>query len=532
MDISVPRRWRIVMLILIVGIASFFRVWQLGYPLPQIPPGLFPDEAMNGNNAHEALRTMYNGEGFKIFYPENNGREGLFINIQALSVKLFGHTSFALRIVAALFGILAILAIYFFTREYTNNDWVALLASTLGAVSYWHVSLSRLGFRANMAPFFLTAGLALIYYVYNRSDSARHIRLLIISIAGGVAFGLGFYSYIAYRAAPLLLVPVLALFLRKARTNRDRCTLCLPALYIFFMIVTIVPLALFFIYHPGNFFGRTSQISIFTQASPLTEFIKNTGKTAQMFYFVGDSNWRHNFAGKPELWWPVAIFFTVGLYESARKKYVLLFLWFFAMMLPVAISSEGLPHALRSIIMIPPTLVFAAVGFYTLWQRTHIWLPGAGRIAIALIVLVLIANAYDTYTVYFNRWAGRPETVDAFGGNLYAIGLFLKHAPPDIPKYVITDEVDSIDLTGRPMSLQPILFASQTYLPDGNGTRNIYYIPLRDLGTIECKPDCIIIPVGNPLRILHEAQKKIPSLDWDTTILKEEKLFAARPQPK
>jgi hypothetical protein len=27
---------------------------------------------------------------FKVFYPQNNGREGLFINIQAFSILIFG----------------------------------------------------------------------------------------------------------------------------------------------------------------------------------------------------------------------------------------------------------------------------------------------------------------------------------------------------------------------------------------------------------------------------------------------------------
>src|SRR3989344_8126331 len=77
--ITMSKNTRILLLTGILIIAAFFRLWQLD----SIPPGLFPDEAMNGNNAFEALH----GGGFKIFYRENNGREGLFINIQALSMK-------------------------------------------------------------------------------------------------------------------------------------------------------------------------------------------------------------------------------------------------------------------------------------------------------------------------------------------------------------------------------------------------------------------------------------------------------------
>src|SRR3990167_955982 len=96
-------------LILILVIATFFRLWQI----QTIPHGLYPDEAMNGNNALEALDT---GD-FKVFYSENNGREGLFINIQALSLKAFGNEAWALRLVSALFGILTVAGLYLLTRQ-------------------------------------------------------------------------------------------------------------------------------------------------------------------------------------------------------------------------------------------------------------------------------------------------------------------------------------------------------------------------------------------------------------------------------
>ena len=88
-------------LILILVIATFFRLWQI----QTIPPGLYPDEAMNGNNALEALDT---GD-FKVFYSENNGREGLFINIQAIFLWLFGNKPWVLRLPSVIFGLFTVL---------------------------------------------------------------------------------------------------------------------------------------------------------------------------------------------------------------------------------------------------------------------------------------------------------------------------------------------------------------------------------------------------------------------------------------
>lgn len=539
-----------IVLITILLVASFFRLWQLNYdvtrtqgqwPSPaSIPPGLYPDEAMAGNEGSEALHTG----NFRVFYPYNNGEEGLFANLVGLSVYFFGNTSFALRVVDAIFGILTVLALYLFAREYTSNEYIALLGAFFIGSGFWHVMFSRIGFRATMAPFFLTAALWALYYIYNRIESASHTRLVITSVIGGIFFGLGFYSYIAYRVAPLLLIPVFILLYKKAKTTKDSCILCLPALFLFITFVVALPIGIYFLNHPGDFFGRTSQISIFSNPHPGKLFLENVGKTIQMFYFVGDLNWRHNFAGNPALWWPVAMFFTIGFFEAIRKRYWLLPLWFFAMLLPVAISSEGLPHSLRAIIMAPVVYLYAAIGFHLVIKSIIEWFQRQEKAHsdlvillktiqfsfVALAIVVLIGIAANSFTWYFFRWGHRPEVAQAYGGDLYNIGLFLNAARADVPKYVITSETDTIDVTGRPMSLEPILFASDTYPPRDAAAKNIFYITLKQINTIQCNAGCIVIPIDNLQPTLSAVEKNIPKLKLDPEIKDKYGVLAATPQ--
>ena len=103
-------KWIIILLIIVV--AAVFRLSGLS----SIPPGLYPDEAMNGNNAIRALEF----NDYKVFYLENNGREGLFINLQALSLKVFGYYIWALRIVPAIAGILTVLGLYLLAKQLFN----------------------------------------------------------------------------------------------------------------------------------------------------------------------------------------------------------------------------------------------------------------------------------------------------------------------------------------------------------------------------------------------------------------------------
>ncbi len=71
--------------------------------LDRWPPGLYHDEAFNGL---DALRVLQGDT--PIFFTANNGREPLFIYLQALSVALFGRSPGALRLVSAIVGTLTI----------------------------------------------------------------------------------------------------------------------------------------------------------------------------------------------------------------------------------------------------------------------------------------------------------------------------------------------------------------------------------------------------------------------------------------
>jgi 4-amino-4-deoxy-L-arabinose transferase-like glycosyltransferase len=520
----VREKYNIALLTSIILIAIFFRLFMLS-GTESVPPGLFSDEAINGNNAFESLET----NNFDIFYRENNGREGLYIHLQAFSIALFGNTSFALRLVSALFGIATVVAVYLLTKEYLRNNRVALIAAFILSINLWHIIFSRIGFRAIMAPFFLTAALWLLYAAWNRRLDMHHTKVLIISSIGGVLFGLGFYSYIAYRAAPLILLAPIILFIREARRETSSCIICFPALFLFFAFIAIIPFGYYFAENPADFFGRTTQISVFESPSPIVNLIKNVGITLQSFFFAGDYNSRHNIPGMPQLWWPVALFFGIGILEAFRKKYVLLFLWSATMLLPVIISNEGLPHALRAIILIPPVMIFAAIGFDFIWRRLESYAINTQMKKMILlgVAMLAIAGVFQSYNNYFITWGKSGSTRKAFGGDLYETGLYLKSLPNHIPKYVITDEVDSIDFTGRPMSLQPIIFATATYLERPTGKSNIHYLATSMLDQVDCSDNCVVVPIGNR----HQIIDMLPdSLEFDRSVEQELGLLIARPK--
>src|SRR5262245_27530320 len=186
------RTW--VWLLLIVAVAAFLRFYQLD----SIPPALSSDEAHNGNDILEALETGH----FRVFYPQNAGREGLFINFQAVFVALLGNKAWVLRLPSAIIGVLTVLGLYYLAAELFTVP-IGLAASFFLATSTWHLNFSRIGLRAISAPLFL------VWSVYLLVLGLRRKSMPMLA-AAGVVYGLGFHTYTAYRVTPLLIAVILA----------------------------------------------------------------------------------------------------------------------------------------------------------------------------------------------------------------------------------------------------------------------------------------------------------------------------------
>ena len=115
--------------------------------------------------ANDALDSLKTGN-YKLFYPENNGREGLWMWLLALSFSIFGVSIWSIKILAALIGVLTVLGLYLLTKELfsqivkqSDSQIIALLSSFFLATSFWHTIFSRLGFRAILFPFILVFAL-------------------------------------------------------------------------------------------------------------------------------------------------------------------------------------------------------------------------------------------------------------------------------------------------------------------------------------------------------------------------------------
>jgi hypothetical protein len=272
-----------------------------------------------------------------------------------------------------------------------------------------------------------------------------------------------------------------------------------------------------------------------------------------MFFFKGDCNWRHNLACQPQLNPIVAIFFLVGLglilksvlgiFSQQNTKnsshhlpsgrlvsggiaLVILF-WILFLSLPATLTREGLPHALRSIGMIPPVMILAGLGCWWVLEKIDLWLENQkkkwpayrhqlerlNKEIVLLTLVVFLAITYTTYRDYFIRWPNNTNTYFAFSTDLWNLGKYLDGLPEDAHKYIIVN-ASGTEVRGIPMPAQTVMFATNTFAVSQH-ERNFTYLKPDQIDRIflvENKKTVIAFLNGDDRELIFSVQKKFPEL--------------------
>jgi 4-amino-4-deoxy-L-arabinose transferase-like glycosyltransferase len=426
--------------------------------IENIPFSIYPDEAQNGVDAQQANAT---GQ-YKLFYESNNGREGLFINIQAISIKYLGSNTFALKLPSIIFGTLTILGVFLLTYELLQSYVAGLIGAYLIAFSYWAINFSRIGFRAIMVPFILTFA----FYFTFRGLRTRKLSDFIIA---GFIYGLGLHTYIAFRVSPLVLI---ALFVSLLITRKRFLAEYWKHLLVFAvtMFIASAPMLLdFFVWHPEHYTSRTSEISILNpdvnQGHLFTTFLKTFGLSLAKYNFWGDQNWRQNYPPYPILNPLTGIAFLAGLVyifgkffhlvyvrfeKGARNKkldvYVFLLAWFFTLLIPEFLAAEGNPHALRSIGTLPVVMIIAVIPFMWIIKRYHAYGHAFKFFIFSILLFTFLFIGIADPIKYFVFFANNPKQHQAFEANLKEVSNYIQTLPKSEEKYIVTGSMQRLTI--------------------------------------------------------------------------------------
>ena len=412
------------------------------YRLSELPLGLHYDEAANGILAGEIAR----GLKAPIFISAYTGKEVLFFYWTALWMRLLGATPLALRLGAASIGVATVMATvwmaYELLYEEAEGRWIGLATAGFLAVSFWHLVLSRYGFRAVGQPLFQALTVAALWRGL-RTENRKWL------VTAGVFCGMTAYTYLAARAFPIPLTVALVAFL-VADQGRRRERLVQLAIFVGAAGVALAPLARYWLTHPGSFMVRTEQVA----ADTWGEAWRGLLACLKMFFVDGDPYIRFNVPYRP-LFSPgaagllilgigVGVWRVTGLWRTPGRRsaslalasHILLLVSIPVMILPSALATDEItPSNLRTVGLLPFVYVFPAMGLLVLkgaLQRVvgrSTGVRGRGMVgqglSVVLVVLVLVLGASTTAGAYFRDWASSAALHNAADGDMARVADYL-----------------------------------------------------------------------------------------------------------
>jgi 4-amino-4-deoxy-L-arabinose transferase-like glycosyltransferase len=421
------------------------RLYQIG----QAPPGPHFDEASATFDALDVLSGRHT-----VFSLRPYGREMLFVYLAAPLVALLGPTRLAIRMPTAIVGILTVLTVFLLVRELLVDEdkrraqWTALLAALFLALSFWHVALNHLSFRANYVPLTET----LCFYFFWRAVRTDRLWTYLLS---GVFLGLGLHTYIAARFVPVVLVVFFALLLptqwgRRVIILRWRRWLLLAIV----ALLVFAPLLIFFVANPEYFMMRAGGVSVFNpqlhQGDLLGLLKRSVLGNLGLFGFKGDPNWVFNIPGRPGLDPVQAVLLWLGLLlclvRWRRPRYLFLLAWWLVMLLPSILAPDPIPHSLRAIGTLPVTCILSALTVTELvslvtqrFRRLRIVVPVA---VMVLLPLYLIWAGWNTWQSYYQDWLQRDEVYYAYHGHMADLAEQINRDPDANAVYIFPVNYD------------------------------------------------------------------------------------------
>lgn len=429
-EAKVPRaRWEWPVLIGILLIAFFFRVWMLN----DVPPGLHHDEVIIGQVAKDILRGH-----FAIYFTAGYGHEPLYHYLVAGMFGTVGANAFALRLTSAFIAMLGLAAMYRFIRL-IFSPVVAIGTLAWMSISLWPVFFARVGLRGITLPLLTTLTAYFLWRALfgedRETEGQRDGEKAALGITHyalrftlpGILLGLTLYTYQASRVFPLIFgLFLLFAYLRRwyvvrATPGASRFTqYALRNTFVFFLAALIVaaPLIIYLTAINPSAEGRVADLSgplNQLRAGNPSEVISSTLNTLGMFTYRGDAVPIYNVGGRPVF--PEiagAELFVIGLliclWRWKRPAYALLLLWFFISLVPAMVTPFS-PNFVRTIAVWPVPFVFVGLAMVEVvrWVTARSKLQDAGRrtprhLVIGLFTLVLVWSATLTASDYFRQW--------------------------------------------------------------------------------------------------------------------------------
>src|SRR4030042_2291310 len=384
------------LIILIILIAAFLRIWKLG----SNPPHLSPDEAALGYNAYSILKTGRDEYGKilpVIFKSFGDYKPGLYVYLTVPFVATLGLNEFAVRLPSALLGVLGVWFLFLIIKEIKSFEKIKIrnleiISALMLAINPWHIHFSRGAWEINVALSLTLAGILLFL------KSLKNIKYFIPS---SIAFALTLLTYQGAKLSTLIVVITLGVVFIKEllKLIKSNVKVAIVSVFIFFIISLPIILSIF----QGKV-GRLEVFSIFSYPRPyeyLQEFLKQGNEKTGSFsynlfhseglnfargvmgryfnhfggrflFFEGDyQNPKHSSPNNGMMLFSDLVFIFFGIFaliktNSKLSKFV--FFWLILSPLPAALTRDQV-QAVRAYNMVIPLILITSCGFLSVIDK-------------------------------------------------------------------------------------------------------------------------------------------------------------------
>lgn len=418
--------------------------------LRDLPPGLFCDEAALGYNSYSLLKTGRDETGTRwplfVWSFGVSYKNPVFIYSGMLPVALFGLDEASVRLTAALWGVLGVLAAGLLGRR-LFGDAGGIAAAAILAVQPWHLHFSRIAFELiTLAPLVLWGTARFL-------DGVRGRPAALISAA--VWYGLSLYAYAPAR----LFVPLLVAFSAAIHGRRLWAERRWTAVAVVTGLLVTMPLLI----HDARHRERATQYfrntTVLDAGRPWSENARVVWNQFRQFYSAdflfrrGDPLARHAVPqfGELQKWTaPLLVLGALWALWPRNPAGKMLLWWLATWPLAPSLMNEA-PSASRGFIGSPVFALLAAAGLTVLWRGARLLRPPwAATAAAGALVVAAMSMMWAELIPYWRAYSGpyRAYAARAFQyGYREAIGFLQEHR----------DEADLLLVTANDVN-QPQIF--------------------------------------------------------------------------
>lgn len=434
-------RAEILILVMVILLGAALRFYKLG----EIPRVLDGDEGRVGM----AAQTTIMGDLANPFALWDNFG-ALYLQAINLCLRFFGPTPFALRLLPAIGGILAIPAVYLLARQIGGKQ-VAFIAAFLVATSHTHINFSRIASVAYihgtwLVPFEL-------YFLLSGLEKRQFWRTAL----GGIILAMHFSVYLTAQVVTAMILVYMVICFIFLRSWFKPVLLQALAFWGGFLIM-ILPEAYYVAHYPEQFLNRLAQDGTFASGW-LVETMTSTGQSAVQILF---GRVMHAFLAliyypsldfygspTPMLNMISASIFLLGLglalWRTKSPKYLLLNGNFWAATLAVGIFAVP-PSAdtYRMLMALPAALIMAAIGLDQMFEYFGLgWKQARAVYGISVGAVLVSLLVFNLWT-YYGDFAGQCRYGDNLAGRFASyLGKYVKTVDSQSDIYLLSNNIYS-----------------------------------------------------------------------------------------